>query len=406
MGRVRCNYCGSFIDDSLPNCPHCGAVNDHMVRFANTTPKTIAELKDWYRARNLPPEDVTRFYIGKDVKHARAFGIYEKDGKFVVYKNKADGTRAIRYEGKDEAYAVNEIYMKLKEEILNQKNRNLTRAQGSSTVRTPQKKYQNKWSVDTLMKKIWRIFIVIMILGFLASVFQEEPLPSGYYSKGDPLATYYLYDGSDREWWKYDSGDTDWDYYENYKDNVLPPGVDKEDHLIYEDMAWRVGDDIPKCTSAVNFIDRHDPTFRQGYYVIDNSLYYYLNNIHGDNSGWYTYDNGGWDYYSSGDDRDTLGDNIWYNSDSYYSSDDYSGLTSDKEYYFGDNENWDADFSDTSYYETYEQDYSDYYASQKSSSNSDSDSGWDWSDWDNDSSWDWDTGSDWDFDFGDWDSDW
>ena len=40
---------------------------------------------------------------------------------FIVYKNKADGTRAVRYKGTDEAYAVNELYLKLKDEILNQK---------------------------------------------------------------------------------------------------------------------------------------------------------------------------------------------------------------------------------------------------------------------------------------------
>ena len=87
----------------------------------NSTPRTIAELQAWYTAHNLPPEDVTRFFIGKDVRVPRAFGIYEDGGRFVVYKNKADGRRAVRYEGIDEGYAVNQLYMKLKEEIAAQK---------------------------------------------------------------------------------------------------------------------------------------------------------------------------------------------------------------------------------------------------------------------------------------------
>ena len=402
MGRVRCNYCGSFIDDSLPNCPHCGAVNDNMVRFAQATPKTIAELQSWYQARNLPPEDVTRFYIGKNVRHARAFGIYEKDGKYIVYKNKSDGTRAIRYEGKDEAYAVNEIYMKLKEEILNQKNRNLTNSKQPS--RSPQHKYQAGRSISFLSTKLGRIFIVIMALGFLSAVFQDEPLSSGYYTKGDPAATYYLYNGYGTEWWKYDTSTEVWNYYDTYNTDVLPSGIESGDYLSYQDMTVKTGTDICECPTSQEFIDRHHPVARQGYYILNNSLYYFLDNRYGDNSGWYTYDNGDWNFYSTGDDKDELGEDLWYNADNYYSSTSYSGLSSDQKYYYEDNENWNADFSDTSYYETYEQDRSDFNTSHDTSS--DSDSSWDWSSWDNDSSWDWDSGSDWDSGWSDWDSDW
>lgn len=53
-------------------------------------PKTIEELKQWYIDRNLPPESVTRFFIGSNYKGAKAFGIYKDDitDKIVVYKNK------------------------------------------------------------------------------------------------------------------------------------------------------------------------------------------------------------------------------------------------------------------------------------------------------------------------------
>ncbi len=119
--KVKCEYCGNLIDDTLANCPQCGAPNAAMSRAASVTPKTIEELMAWYAARKLPPYETTRFFIGKDYSGPRAFGIYEKDGIFTVYKNKADGTRAVRYRGSDEAYAVNEIYLKLKSEILNQK---------------------------------------------------------------------------------------------------------------------------------------------------------------------------------------------------------------------------------------------------------------------------------------------
>ena len=48
------------------------------------TPRTIEELKAWYAAHHLPPEDVTRFFIGKDVREPRAFGIYRDGDCFVT----------------------------------------------------------------------------------------------------------------------------------------------------------------------------------------------------------------------------------------------------------------------------------------------------------------------------------
>jgi len=119
--EFKCEYCNGNYDDTLENCPHCGAQNNHIRRVADATPKTIEELKQWYIDRKLPPYEVTRFFIGVNYTQPRAFGIYEENGKYIVYKNKDTGERAIRYQGTDEAYAVNELYLKLKSEILNQK---------------------------------------------------------------------------------------------------------------------------------------------------------------------------------------------------------------------------------------------------------------------------------------------
>ncbi len=122
--KVRCEYCNNLVDDGEEKCPGCGAVNKNYNRVAVEVPTTIAELEQWYKDRNLPPYETTRFFIGIDYKEPKAFGIYKDDktGKFVVYKNKGDGERAIRYEGTDEKYAVNELYLKLKEEIAMRKS--------------------------------------------------------------------------------------------------------------------------------------------------------------------------------------------------------------------------------------------------------------------------------------------
>lgn len=122
--KVKCEYCGAMIDDQLEHCPNCGAPNKNIRRTVDHTPKTIEELQQWYKDRNLPPYETTRFFIGENYTGKRAFGIYRDGDEVIVYKNKDDGTRTIRYQGTDEAYGVNELYLKLKSEILNQKARN------------------------------------------------------------------------------------------------------------------------------------------------------------------------------------------------------------------------------------------------------------------------------------------
>lgn len=157
--EMKCEYCGAMIPDTAASCPQCGGTNNNMKRAVDNTPKTIEELKQWYAARNLPPYETTRFFIGINYKNPRAFGIYEENGKFIVYKNKDNGQRAIRYEGTDEAYAVNELYLKLKSEILNQKEIN----QRNSSVR-PADKYAKRKSKGSTPYTIGLIALFILLI--------------------------------------------------------------------------------------------------------------------------------------------------------------------------------------------------------------------------------------------------
>ena len=106
---------------------------DTNEELENRTPETIDEFKIWYAKKGLPPENITRFFIGKDYLEPRAFGIYKNEitGEFIVYKNKSDGSRSIRYQGTDEAYAVRELYLRLEEEIRNQNSTNNYRPRSS-----------------------------------------------------------------------------------------------------------------------------------------------------------------------------------------------------------------------------------------------------------------------------------
>lgn len=206
--KIKCDYCGNTYEEFQPNCPSCGAPNPSH-HDGDKQPRTIEELKKWYEDRHLPPPEVTRFFIGIDYKEPKAFGIYkDENGEFIVYKNKADGTRAVRYKGKDEAYAVDELYQKLKDEIVHQKARTRSAVKSPSPTTSGSRPYVSRSYVTTNHKSdlslgaIFRTFILINIIltlgtSFLVSV-GRGPSHAGYYQYDD---TYYYYD--DDDWYSY-----------------------------------------------------------------------------------------------------------------------------------------------------------------------------------------------------------
>ena len=115
---TSCPHCGSALRSDQKTCPNCGAVNPgFIVDTARTiyNPRTVEELKEYCAERNMPLRRM-RFFIGEDFQEPKAFGIYRDGADFVVYKNKADGSRAVRYRGRNEAHAVHELHQKLLDE--------------------------------------------------------------------------------------------------------------------------------------------------------------------------------------------------------------------------------------------------------------------------------------------------
>lgn len=196
--KVKCNYCGSMIDETEKSCPRCNAPLSGANRVADQQPKTIEELKTWYVGHHLPPEEITRFFIGKDIREPKAFGIYKNSvGDCVVYKNKSTGERAIRYQGADEAYAVNELYQRLKAEIADQKQARPNPNPPSSPQ--PQKK----------KRKGCLIFVLIFTLAALITAIFDNSAPNGYYSyQGQQYyhqgSSWYYYDPKTDDWYKSD----------------------------------------------------------------------------------------------------------------------------------------------------------------------------------------------------------
>ena len=127
LDKHTCEYCGAPLRTEDQVCPNCGAPNpfcqpqekpEEAKQYSVYYPQTIRDLQIYCSERGMPLEKM-RFFVGQDFQEPRAFGIYQDDGEFVVYKNKADGSRAVRYRGKDEAHAVSELYEKLMQECYN-----------------------------------------------------------------------------------------------------------------------------------------------------------------------------------------------------------------------------------------------------------------------------------------------
>ena len=251
--KIQCDFCQNTYEDYLEKCPSCGAPNPSH-HDGDKQPRTIEELKKWYEDRQLPPPETTRFFIGVDYKEPRAFGIYKNDNnEFVVYKNKADGSRVIRYQGKDETYAVDELFQKLKDEIVHQKAR--------STSRGRQTKSDNR------LKQIRSIIYMIFALAFIA-IFVFESVSgkrhNGYYNYEDVVyyndaGNWYYFDDDDDDWYtaaapaQYDPNNTDPYFMGRSYDDVDWESAD-QDLTENSDESLRT---VPDVTDSSAYRDDH-----------------------------------------------------------------------------------------------------------------------------------------------------
>lgn len=252
--KIQCKYCESWINDTDEICKNCGGVNEELKRVANGVPTTIEELKLFCRAHNLPLAKM-RFYIGENYKLPKAFGIYkdEASGEFIVYKNKADGSRAIRYQGKDEAYAVNEIYLKLKDEIQNQKARQ--KAASQNTARQYTDYAPNAYTKATTHKNTGKSRSSRMFAGWLRTIliamvapFILEILIFAFVSlraEFRPDTGYYQYEGNyyyyyDNDWYIYDTYSSNW--LETTIDDVMEDNLDSYHSSYSYDSSYGVDD--------------------------------------------------------------------------------------------------------------------------------------------------------------------
>lgn len=238
--KDRCPRCGAMVLPTENYCPQCGAklaidaaepaearpfaepelvpepltepegVSDAPETYAeyapgtaaawtpgSGAPRTIEALKAFCAYNEMPLEQM-RFFVGVDYREPRAFGIYREDDQFIVYKNKADGSRAVRYHGPDEAYAVSELYAKLLDEC---HKRDIW----------PDGRPEGYKSGKQRAKRDTRLFTILVLIFCLVGTFytrqveKREHAHDGYY-RFDDEGLYYRY-GND---WYFDDLYTDW----------------------------------------------------------------------------------------------------------------------------------------------------------------------------------------------------
>ena len=166
---------------------------------------TLSDLETFFFEKNIPQEKI-RFFVNENRKDRKCFGIYQDidTGKYIVYKNKADGSRFVRYEGDDETKAVSIFFAKLKEEMSIRDGKRDT-----YTTKTLSKKKQNKLAVIPIVS-VSLIIVAVFTMISLASIFSPK---KGYYYQND---NWYYY--SNHNWYSYNEYYDDWDYY--YGDDI------------------------------------------------------------------------------------------------------------------------------------------------------------------------------------------
>ena len=162
---------------------------------------TLDELETFFNEKKIP-QDKIRFFVNVDSSEPKCFGIYQDSvtGNYIVYKNKADGSRFIRYEGKDEKEAVNIFFSKLKDEMA---------LRGNKTINA-----DNKKQVSRKPLRLFIVFIIVIILVSVILAFTGDTYQNGYYCYNNQ--TYYYQDG---DFYYYDDDLDDWLIYNDIIDS-------------------------------------------------------------------------------------------------------------------------------------------------------------------------------------------
>ena len=223
---------------------------------------SIQDILDIAEKHSIPLERM-RFFIGVNCQEEKCFGIYYDNytEKYIVYKNKNNGERVIRYQGVNEAEAAQIIMDKIVEETnIREKDKDWWEHQqnlatSSDYVKEYNKeiKNRNKQSIDfsTIMNGAATTSIILCIIAFVVLLLASLPRFTYQlykdYQQSSPRTGYYLDDNNyyyfnkgvwyfwnDFEWKKYD-GTIDYNNYnynKNYSSNYQITDFKESDYYI------------------------------------------------------------------------------------------------------------------------------------------------------------------------------
>ena len=291
--KIKCEFCGSMMNDTVEACPNCGAPNPNVRRSSGDQPLTIEQLKQWYESKGLPPYTVTRFFIGENYTEPRAFGIYyeEETGNYIVYKNKASGERAVRYRGTDEAYAVNELFQRLKQEITQQKMNSVKKGTASPASAGASGK-KTSGCLGNLAA------LALLVVGGFAALIAFILVLGTFLSRNDPSGGYYFYDDTSYYYSTRSYGDLNWFYYDDAQDDWQGPlsysSVPDALETKKQAKEYFVQSDWAQSLPCGDFSDSAYARdlevglqVQEGYYTADGLYYYHLPGSY--NEGWFVY---------------------------------------------------------------------------------------------------------------------
>ncbi len=284
-----CEYCGKPIPDDAETCPHCGAAQQGDVRLTKI-PETIEELQAFCAAHKMPL-DAMRFFIGEDFRGAKAFGIFRReDGTCVVYKNKADGSRAVRYEGPDEKHAVREIYEKLKSETDIRRGGPAPEAPARSYAEAPADDGPMPWWEVVLgaIFAYWKPIVIVLAVVLFLHGLGSKPNRGYYRYQND---TYYYQNSG---WYLYDDRSDNWEQVYEVPELLEE---DYDDYFESEDYDYGYG---ASDFYFSDYYDEDDGFFDSGFFDSDSSY---------DDYDWDSGDS--WDSWDSWDSGDTDWDSDW-----------------------------------------------------------------------------------------------
>ena len=223
---------------------------------------------------------------------------------------------------------------------------------------TENKFYKEPKNNQNKIKATIRI-IVIMAIFFpiicTAGIFHVYNIPDKY-TDGSPENKYYISKDEDiyynlghtkyefeteegyiikenygYEWWKYNKYTNDWKLFDNYEEEYeTPRGVSYKNNYDSAEAvkkALNLDSNLDlNINHSKNFIDAgNNPAPEMGYYYINHEYYYYLEdniNSYKENlTGWYKYieDFDEWTYVCKRDEKEKLGNDLWYKAYEYYS---------------------------------------------------------------------------------------